>query len=111
MRLDGTTLEADDEEVVTGVDVIVFATGFDASAPLAQFDISARGADRLKATLEAWPAAYYGMAVAGFPNMFILLGPNSGVLCVLTLTEHLYPSRSSARLYLVGQSNSDGPAM
>lgn len=75
---DGTSLEADNGEVITDVDVIIFATGFDVTAPLAQFDIRARGA-ALEATREATPEAYYGMAVAGFPNLFTLLGPNTGM--------------------------------
>lgn len=59
------------------MDVLVFATGFDIKAPLGQFDITARGAD-LNATLEATPEAYLGTAVAGFPNLFTLLGLNTG---------------------------------
>jgi hypothetical protein len=76
---DGTTLEAENGEVVSDIDVILFASGFDISAPFmaARFDIRARGAT-LGATLKAKPEAYYGMAVAGYPNMFTLLGPNTG---------------------------------
>jgi cation diffusion facilitator CzcD-associated flavoprotein CzcO len=80
---DGTSLEADNGEVVTGVDVIIFATGFDITAPLGQFDIRARGTT-LEETFEAVPEAYYGTAVAGFPNLFTLLGPNTGTASVLT---------------------------
>jgi hypothetical protein len=80
--VDGTTLEAENGEVVSDVDVIIFATGFDISAPFmaSQFDIRARGAT-LGATLKAKPESYYGMAVAGFPNMFTLLGLNTGSFC------------------------------
>lgn len=74
---DGTSLEADNGDVVAGVDVIIFATGFDITAPLGQFDIRAHGTT-LEETLEAVPEAYYGTAVAGFPNLFTLLGPNTG---------------------------------
>lgn len=79
VNADGTTLEADNGEVIPDVDVIIFATGFDIAAPLAQFDIRARGAE-LGATLEVKPEGYYGMAVAGFPNLFTLLGLNTGAL-------------------------------
>lgn len=94
---DGTSLEADNGEVVTDVDVIIFATGFDITAPLAQFDIRARGTT-LEETFEAVPEAYYGTAVAGFPNLFTLLGPNTGtasatnqlvICCMSAVTELL----------------------
>lgn len=75
---DSTTLRADNGDVVTDVDVIIWATGFDLRAPLAQFDIRARGLE-LNKTLEAKPESYYGLAVAGFPNLFTLLGLNTGV--------------------------------
>ncbi len=60
------------------LDVIVFATGFDAmTGPLKSMNI--RGAEGL--TLEeAWsdgPRTYLGLMVAGFPNMFTITGPGS----------------------------------
>jgi cation diffusion facilitator CzcD-associated flavoprotein CzcO len=64
--------------VASDIDVIVFATGFDIRAPLGQFDIQAHGTE-LNATLEASPEAYYGLAVSGFPNLFTLLGLNTGL--------------------------------
>lgn len=74
---DGTTLEAANGDVIPDVDIIVFATGFDIKAPLSQFDIRARGAE-LTQTLTDRPGAYYGLAMAGFPNLFTLLGLNTG---------------------------------
>lgn len=99
---DGTSLEADNGEVITDVDIIVFATGFDVAAPLAQFDIRAHGAT-LNETFDATPEAYYGMAVAGFPNLFTLLGPNTGTTrrvlhvtfaCVMMLRRGISASRT-----------------
>lgn len=60
-------------------DVIVLATGFHvADMPLAH-----RIAGRAGTTLaEAWgpsPRAHLGTTVAGFPNLFLLGGPNSGL--------------------------------
>jgi cyclohexanone monooxygenase len=59
-------------------DALVFATGFDAmTGALLAIDIV--GADG--ATLrEAWaegPRAFLGLAVAGFPNLFVITGPGS----------------------------------
>lgn len=79
MHVDGHTLESVDGEAVPDVDTIVLATGFDVMAPLSQFDIQAKGAS-LKGVMTARPEAYFGLAVAGFPNLFTLLGLNTGGL-------------------------------
>jgi cation diffusion facilitator CzcD-associated flavoprotein CzcO len=60
------------------VDAIIFATGFHISDVAAKMDVT--GLDGVTIQ-EAWRdgmAAYLGVAVAGFPNFFLLLGPNSG---------------------------------
>ena len=61
------------------LDVIVYATGFDAmTGALTRIDI--RGRDRLSLG-EFWategPLSYLGLAVAGFPNLFTIQGPGS----------------------------------
>jgi cyclohexanone monooxygenase len=60
------------------VDAIVFATGFDAmTGALLAIDIKgAGGADFREAWAEG-PKAYLGLAVAGFPNLFLITGPGS----------------------------------
>ncbi|MBE7247575.1 MAG: NAD(P)/FAD-dependent oxidoreductase, partial [Actinomycetospora chiangmaiensis] len=61
------------------LDVIVYATGFDVTATFARMNLVGRGGLRLT---EAWASgmgAYQGITVAGFPNYFMLLGPNSGL--------------------------------
>lgn len=75
---DGSTLEADNGEVVPDVDVIVFATGFDLMGPLAQFDIRGPGNKSFNEALSEVPQELYGLATAGFPNLFTLLGYNTG---------------------------------
>jgi cation diffusion facilitator CzcD-associated flavoprotein CzcO len=60
-------------------DVIVYATGFDVTATFARMNLVGRGGLRLT---EAWAGgmgAYQGITVAGFPNYFMLLGPNTGL--------------------------------
>jgi 4-hydroxyacetophenone monooxygenase len=68
---DGTRHEAD---------VIVFATGFQASKMLWPMTIRGRGGRTLR---EDWgdddPRAYLGMAVPGYPNLFVLYGPNTNL--------------------------------
>jgi cation diffusion facilitator CzcD-associated flavoprotein CzcO len=59
------------------VDTIVFGTGFTATEFLAPMEV--RGRDGLALT-EAWrdgAEAYLGISVPGFPNMFMLYGPNT----------------------------------
>ena len=59
-------------------DAIVFATGFDAmTGTLARIDIRGRGGRALKQEWEAGPKTYLGMMSAGFPNMFMVTGPQS----------------------------------
>ncbi|HEX4854042.1 alpha/beta hydrolase fold domain-containing protein [Arenimonas sp.] len=59
------------------LDALVCATGFDTVHLLQSLDIRGRGGVTLA---EAWrdgPEAFHGIHVAGFPNMFLMLGPNT----------------------------------
>ena len=60
------------------LDVLVFATGFDLGFVTSPFPIHGRGGQRLDEAWERGATAYKGMAVSGFPNWFILMGPNTG---------------------------------
>jgi len=68
---DGTRHEAD---------VIVYATGFQASKMLWPMTIRGRGGRTLR---DDWgdddPRAYLGMTVPGYPNLFVLYGPNTNL--------------------------------
>jgi cation diffusion facilitator CzcD-associated flavoprotein CzcO len=75
--------------VVHDVDTIVLATGFAVSLATAPFALTGRWGRTLK---EAWcggAVAHRGMTVSGFPNWFILMGPNTGPghTSVLVYTE------------------------
>jgi cyclohexanone monooxygenase len=60
------------------VDALVFATGFDAmTGALLAIDIRGAGGATLKDAWSEGPKAYLGLAVAGFPNMFLITGPGS----------------------------------
>jgi cation diffusion facilitator CzcD-associated flavoprotein CzcO len=71
------------------VDVIIFATGFDAvTGPFLRMDI--RGEDGLTLQ-EKWrggPRTYLGLATAGFPNMFMVTGPGSTFGNLTVSIEH-----------------------
>ena len=68
---------------IHALDVIVFATGFDAmTGPLLAIDIEGAGGRRLRDAWAAGPSTYLGVAAPGFPNLFTLTGPGSpSVLC------------------------------
>ena len=60
------------------VDVIIMAIGFDAmSGPLLNIDIRGRGGQTIQDKWEAGPRTYLGIATQGFPNLFIITGPQS----------------------------------
>ncbi len=65
------------------LDIIVFATGFDAmTGPLLRMNIRGRDNLALAKAWEAGPRNYLGLQVAGFPNLFTITGPGSpSVLC------------------------------
>ena len=68
------------------LDVIIFATGFDAmTGPLFRMGIVGKGGQSLKEKWEAGPRTYLGLATAGFPNMYMITGPGSpSVLSTMT---------------------------
>ena len=63
-------------------DVIVFATGFDATTgTLNRIDIRGRDGQLLREKWADGPRTYLGLMSAGFPNLFMITGPQSpGVL-------------------------------
>ncbi|HEY4249720.1 MAG TPA: NAD(P)/FAD-dependent oxidoreductase [Roseomonas sp.] len=65
------------------LDIIVFATGFDAmTGPLLGIDIRGRDGVTLQQAWADGPRTYLGLQVAGFPNLFTVTGPGSpSVLC------------------------------
>ncbi|EHK22596.1 uncharacterized protein TRIVIDRAFT_179915 [Trichoderma virens Gv29-8] len=94
LHSDSVTLRTDaiEEVTPTGIrskdgfteaDVIVLATGFDSNSFCTNIDMVGRGGVTAE---EHWnslggPAAYHSTSLSGFPNFFIILGPN-------TLTGH-----------------------
>lgn len=63
---------------LTELDVIVYATGFDAmTGSLDRISVTGRGGLTLKEAWAAGPRTYLGLGVDGFPNLFNLAGPGS----------------------------------
>jgi cation diffusion facilitator CzcD-associated flavoprotein CzcO/acetyl esterase/lipase len=60
-------------------DVIVLSTGFESTQFLAPMEIRGLGGNDLNETWGTDANAYLGMTVAGFPNLFIMYGPNTNL--------------------------------
>ncbi|MCQ1952206.1 NAD(P)/FAD-dependent oxidoreductase [Arthrobacter sp. zg-Y238] len=60
------------------VDIIVYATGFRPSEYLEGMEILGRGGHEIHDVWEGDARAYNGVTVPGFPNFFMVYGPNVG---------------------------------
>ena len=60
-------------------EVLVMATGFDAFNATAELKIRGKGGRTLAADWADGPEGYLGVAVSGYPNLFTIMGPNSGL--------------------------------
>ncbi len=70
------------------VDTIIYGTGFVANEFLTTVDIIGEGGQHLRDAWEDGAEAYLGLSVAGFPNFFMLYGPNTnGVNSILFFHE------------------------
>ena len=61
------------------VDVIIYGTGFKTIEALAELNVAGRDGVKLQDVWRGGIEAYHGVTVAGFPNFFLLLGPNTGL--------------------------------
>lgn len=61
------------------LDALIYATGFDVAGYLTPISITGLGDRDLAETWNVAPAAYLGITISGFPNMFALMGPNTGL--------------------------------
>jgi cation diffusion facilitator CzcD-associated flavoprotein CzcO len=69
----------DADGVEREVDAIVFGTGFQVTEMPAARRLRGRGGALLSEVWGGSPRAYRGATVPGFPNLFMLLGPNTGL--------------------------------
>ncbi|MBX8686496.1 SidA/IucD/PvdA family monooxygenase [Mycobacterium sp. 20091114027_K0903767] len=69
------------------VDIIVMATGFDAANYLGNYEVYGRGGANLHETWQGEPEALLGMMVPGFPNFFIMYGPNTNSVPLVSFYE------------------------
>jgi cation diffusion facilitator CzcD-associated flavoprotein CzcO len=69
----------DSDGVEHQIDTIIFGTGFKVTDPPISHRIRGRTGQTLAETWAGSPQAHLGMTVSGFPNLFFLLGPNTGL--------------------------------
>jgi cyclohexanone monooxygenase len=78
---------------VFDVDVIIFATGYDAmTGTLLRLNVTGRGGLTLGTAWADGPQTYLGITVHGFPNFFVIAGPGSpSVLSnvILAIEQHV----------------------
>ena len=60
-------------------DVIIYGTGFDTQHNLTRLRIVGRDGIELADAWKGGNEAYLGTTVAGFPNLFVMAGPNTGL--------------------------------
>ena len=70
------------------VDTLVLATGFQTTLFLSSVEVSGREGLRLEEAWQDGAQAYKGVMTAGFPNLFMLYGPNTNGDCILTTIEY-----------------------
>ena len=61
------------------VDTIIYGTGFDTTHFLAPLEVTGRGGRSLAADWADGAEAHLGVTVAGYPNLFLLYGPNTNL--------------------------------
>jgi cation diffusion facilitator CzcD-associated flavoprotein CzcO len=90
------------------VDTIIWGTGFQATDFLTPMVVTGPGGRDLREAWKDGAEAYLGMAVAGFPNLFLLYGPNTnlGHNSIIYMLESQIPYVVQA----VGRLAATGPA-
>jgi len=68
-----------DDGVERPVDVLIYGTGFRATEPFIGVRVVGKGGVEIHDAWRKRMTAYLGVTVSGFPNFFILLGPNTGL--------------------------------
>jgi cation diffusion facilitator CzcD-associated flavoprotein CzcO len=68
-----------EDGIVHECDVVIFGTGFEAQSFLGQVEVQGEGGRSLRETWSEGAEAYLGMTVPGFPNFFMIYGPNTNL--------------------------------
>ena len=77
-EITGTGLATEDGQTVD-VDLIIYATGYDATDGVISYPVVGREGKILGEIWRDYPRAYLGTTIPDFPNLFIVTGPNTGI--------------------------------
>jgi cation diffusion facilitator CzcD-associated flavoprotein CzcO len=69
------------------VDTLIFATGFETTKFLSVVDVVGRGGISIEQAWSDGAQAYKGVMTTGFPNLFMLYGPNTNSDSLITMIE------------------------
>jgi len=61
------------------LDLIVYSTGYDATDGVISYPVIGKEGKTLAEAWSDFPRAYLGTAAPGFPNLFVVTGPNTGI--------------------------------
>jgi cation diffusion facilitator CzcD-associated flavoprotein CzcO len=70
------------------VDTLVLATGFKTTQYLSAIDVRGRGGLSIEDAWSDGAQAYKGVTTSGFPNLFMLYGPNTNSDSLITMIEY-----------------------
>ncbi|MFT4561729.1 MAG: cyclohexanone monooxygenase [Gammaproteobacteria bacterium] len=76
-----------DDGKLREVDVVILATGFHVTRYLSAIDVQGRNGVRLEDAWNDGAQAYLGITTHGFPNLFMLYGPNTNNGSILFMLE------------------------
>lgn len=94
----------DDLGVEHKADVLVMATGFQPWNFLATLKLKGRGGRSIHGVWGDQPEAFLGLQITGFPNFFMMYGPNTNYFCVTFMLERQaeYIARAVRRMIRTG---------
>jgi cation diffusion facilitator CzcD-associated flavoprotein CzcO len=61
------------------LDLIVYSTGYDATDGVISYPVIGKGGRSVQDVWVEYPRAYLGTSMPGFPNLFVVTGPNTGI--------------------------------
>lgn len=90
-------------------DIVVLATGFDAANYLGNYQVYGAGGRELHDVWSGEPEAFLGVMVPGFPNFFMMYGPNTNSIPLVTFYEAQadFASRLIKRLERTGKRRAE----
>lgn len=90
-------------------DTIILATGFETTRYLSSLDVTGRGGVHICDAWQDGAIAYQGITTAGFPNLYMVYGPNTNNNSLITMIEleTAYAVKHISRLLREGKSSSE----